>query len=257
MSNLFYGDARAERAYCITLYRWWINHDIKKDKKIMNTKEIDVNITNVIPSTRQAASFIGALLGKAYTEVECKDIWAGGAEGFEKSKKDAQTPGISMLITNRSPRKYTLRTKDILGANFDTVGVGEAKTVGISINSRHDGTRDLFFPLTSGVNPVVTEKPIEDAIEDALHSEGDNFFLDADKVAKVLNDANRAEVKNIDALVASLNKMKQNIQGAIIENEKKAAEISKQWADSKMEGVSIKDILGGNTSVINVHTATE
>ena len=223
----------------------------------MNTKEIDVNISNVIPSTRQAASFIGALLGKAYTEVECKDIWAGGQQGFEKAKKDAQTPGLAVLITNRSPRKYTLRTKDIIGANFDTVGVGEAKQVGIAINSRPDGTRDLFFPLNNGVNPVVTEKPLEDAIEDALHEEGDNFFLDAEKVAKVLNDANRAEVKNIDVLIASLNKMKQNIQGAIIENEKKAADISKQWSESKMDGVTIKDILGGNSSIINVHTATE
>lgn len=222
----------------------------------MENKTIDVNISNVIPSTRQAASFVGALLGKAYTEVECKDIWAGGTEGFEKSKKDAQTPGLALLITNRSPRKYTLRTKDILGANFDTVGVGDAKQVGISINSRPDGTRDLFFPLTTGVNPVVTEKPLEDAIEDALHAEGDNFFLDAEKVAKVLNDANRAEVKNIDVLIASLNKMKQNIQGAIIENEKKAADMAKQWSDSKMDGVTIKDILGGGaTSVINVHTA--
>lgn len=222
------------------------------------TKTIDVNISNVIPSTRQAASLIGALLGKAYTEVEMKEIWAGGKEGFENDKKQASTPGVAMLITNRSPRKYTLRTKDIIGACFDTVGIGEAKQVGISINARPDGTRDLFFPLNNGVNPVVTEKPIEDAIDDAIHAEGENFFLDAEKVAKVLNDANRAEVKNIDLLISALNKMKQNIQGAIVENDKKAAEISKEWNDSKMDGVKIKDILGGSaTSVINVHTSNE
>lgn len=222
-----------------------------------NEKTIDINISNVIPSTRQAASFIGALLGKAYSQVECKDIWQGGKDGFEKDKKAASTPGVAMFVLNRSPKKYTLRTNDIIGANFDVVGLGEAKQVGIAINARPDGTRDLFFPLNDGTNPVVTEKPIEDAISDALHEQGENFFLDADKVASVLNDANRAEVKNLEVLIGSLNKMKQNIQGAIIENEKKAAEISKQWIDSKIDGIGIKDILGGNaTSVINVHTAT-
>ena len=90
------------------------------------------------------------------------------------------------------------------------------------------------------------------------YAEGENFFLDAEKVAKVLNDANRAELKNIDMLMSALNKMKQNIQGAIVENDKKAAEISKEWNDSKMDGVKIKDILnGGATSVINVHTSNE
>ena len=224
-----------------------------------NNKQIDVNIQNVIPSTRQAASFIGALLGKAYSEVECKEIWAGGKDGFEKDKKAAATPGVAMLITNRSPKKYTLRTKDIVGAQFHMVGFGENQQVGVAINLRPDNTYDLFFPLNGGNNPVIVQKAMSDAISDALHGEGDNFFLDAEKVAVVINDANKAEVKNIENLIAALTKMKQNIQGAIIENEKKAAEIGKQWIDSKIDGVDIKDILAGNNapSVINVHTATE
>ena len=220
-----------------------------------NEKQIDVNIATVIPSTRQTASFIGGLLGKAYSTVESRDCWQGGAEGFENDKKAAATPGIASLVTNRSPKKYLLRTQDIISAQFHKQGL--TGQTGIAINLRPDETCDLFFPL-DGTNPVVTEKPMGDAISAALRGEGDNFFMDAEKVAAVLNEANKAEVKNIETLINALSKMKQNIQGAIIENEKKAAEISKQWIDSKMEGIDIKDVLTGNaTSVINVHTANE
>lgn len=218
-------------------------------------KQIDVNIAAVIPSTRQTASFIGALLGKAYSTVESRDCWQGGAEGFENDKKAAATPGIASLITNRSPKKYLLRIQDIVSAQFHKQGI--TGQTGIAINLREDDTCDLFFPL-DGTNPVVTEKPLGDAISAALRGEGENFFLDAEKVAAVINEANKAEVKNIDNLINILSKMKQNIQGAIIENEKKAVDISKQWIDSKMQGIDIKDVLGGKeTSVINVHTATE
>jgi len=219
------------------------------------TKQIDVNIASVIPGTRQAASFIGGMLGKAYTTVESRDCWQGGAEGFENDKKAAATPGIAKLITNRSPKKYTLRTQDIISAQFHRMGI--TGQTGIAINLREDDTCDLFFPL-DGSNPVVTEKPLGDAISAALRGEGENFFLDAEKVAAIVNQANEAEVKNIDTLISALSKMKQNIQGTIIENEKKAAEISKQWIDSKLEGISFKDVLNGSeTSVLNVHTATE
>lgn len=221
----------------------------------METKTIDVNISNVISGKRQIASFVGALLGKAFAEVELKDIWPGGKDGFENDKKAAATPGTAILVTNRSPRKYTIRTKDILGANFDTVGVGDAKQVGIAINSRPDGSCDLFLPLNSGTNPVVSEKPLADAIDAALRGETDNFFLDAEQVVKLMNAANLAEIKNIDALIASLNKMKQNIQGAIVENEKKAADIAREWNESKVDNMTIKDVLGGAQGVINIHTA--
>ena len=221
----------------------------------METKTIDVNISNVLSGKRQIASFAGALLGRAFAEVELKDIWPGGKEGFENDKKSAATPGTALLMTNRSPRKYSIRTKNILGANFDTVGVGDAKQVGIAINSRPDGTRDLFLSLTDGVNPVISEKPLADAIDAALRGEGENFFLDVENVVKLMNDANKAEIKNIDTLILGLNKMKQNIQGAIIENEKKAAEITREWNESKVDNLTIKDVLGGAQGVINIHTA--
>jgi hypothetical protein len=115
----------------------------------------------------------------------------------------------------------------------------------------------MFFPL-DGTNPMIAEKSVADAISDALKGEGQNFFLDPKAVVAVVNEGNRAEVKNIDILVTALNKMKQNILTTINENEKKAVDIEKQWVDSKVNGVDIKDVMASNGSaILNVHTTTE
>ena len=220
-----------------------------------NEKTIDVNINTVVPGNRQAASFIGALLGKAYAKVEGRDCWQGGKEGFEHDKAAAQAAGSAGLITNRSPRKFMLKTQDILGAQFYVQPL--TKQAGIVINLRPDGSYDMFFPL-DGTNPVIAEKSMADAISDALKGEGQNFFLEPSKVVAVINEGNRAEVKNVDALISALSKIKQNIITTINENEKKAADIEKEWATSKINGVDIKDVMASAAgAVINVHTATE
>lgn len=216
---------------------------------------VDININAVVPGSRQTASFIGALLGKAYAKVEGRDCWQGGKEGFENSKAKAVAAGSAGLITNRSPRKFMLKTQDIIGAQFFVQPL--TNQAGIVINLRQDGSYDMFFPL-DGTNPVVAEKSMADAISDALKGNGQNFFLEPSKVVAVINEGNRAEVKNIDNLITALSKMKQNIVTTINENEKKAADIEKEWATSKMNGVDIKDVMASAAgAVINVHTTTE
>lgn len=221
-----------------------------------NEKTIDVNIKTVLADNRQAASLIGALIGKAYAKVESRDCWQGGKEGFENDKAKATAPGAAGLITNRSPRKFMLKIQDILGAQMYIQPL--TKQVGVVVNlNNSDGSYDMFFPL-DGSNPTIVEKPMAEAISDALKGEGQNFFLEPSKVVAVVNEGNRAEVKNIDSLIGALNKMKQNIITTINENEKKAAEIEKEWATSKVNGVDIKDVVASASSaVINVHTATE
>lgn len=214
-------------------------------------KTIDVNI---VAGVRQSASLIGALLGKAYSTVESKTIWQGGQEGFERDKAAANATNSAMLITNRSPKKYSLKTQDIISAQFYVQPITGQQ--GIVINLRQDGKYDMFFPL-DGHNPVAVEKPVADAISDALKGEGENFFLDPKTVAAVINEANKAEIKNIETLITSLSKMKQNLQGAVVENEKKAAEIEKQWIDSKVNGIDIKTVMNSGTATLNVHTTTE
>lgn len=221
-----------------------------------NEKTIDVNIKTVLADNRQAASLIGALMGKAYAKVESRDCWQGGKEGFENDKAKATAPGAAGLILNRSPRKFMLKIQDILGAQMYIQPL--TKQVGVVINlDNSNGSYDMFFPL-DGSNPTVAEKPMAEAISDALKGEGQNFFLEPSKVVAVVNEGNRAEVKNIDTLIAALNKMKQNIITTINENEKKAIEIDKEWATSKVNGVDIKDVVASASSaVLNVHTATE
>jgi hypothetical protein len=214
-------------------------------------KTIDVNI---VAGVRQSASIIGALLGKAYSTVESKTIWQGGQEGFERDKAAANATNSAMLITNRSPKKYSLKTQDIISAQFYVQPITGQQ--GIVINLRQDGKYDMFFPL-DGHNPIAVEKPVADAISDALKGEGENFFLDPKTVAAVINEANKAEIKNIETLITSLSKMKQNLQGAVVENEKKAAEIEKQWIDSKVNGIDIKTVMNSGTATLNVHTTTE
>lgn len=220
-----------------------------------NEKTVDININTVVPGVRQTASLIGALLGKAYATVEGRDTWQGGKEGFEHDKAAALSAGSAGLITNRSPRKFMLKTQDILAAQFYVQPL--TNQAGIVINLRPDGSYDMFFPL-DGTNPMVAEKSVADAISEALKGEGQNFFLDPKKVVAVINEGNRAEVKNIDALISVLSKQKQNILTAINENEKKASDIEKQWVDSKVNGVDIKDVMASNGSaILNVHTTTE
>lgn len=216
------------------------------------TNTIDVNINTTLAGARQTASLIGGLLGKAYATVEARDIWQGGKEGYERDKAAAATSAA--LITNRSPRKFMLKTQDILGAV--TYQQPMTKQIGIAINLRSDGTYDMFFPL-DGTNPVIAEKPIADAVSDAIHGEGNNFFLEPTKVVNIINEGNRAEIKNIDNLVSSLLKMKQNLLTAVNENEKKAAEIEKEWINSKVDGVGIKEVIAGSNATLNVHTSTE
>jgi len=216
------------------------------------TNTIDVNINTTLAGARQTASLIGGLLGKAYATVEARDIWQGGKEGYERDKAAAATSAA--LITNRSPRKFMLKTQDILGAV--TYQQPMTKQIGIAINLRSDGTYDMFFPL-DGTNPVIAEKPIADAVSDAIHGEGNNFFLEPTKVVNIINEGNRAEIKNIDNLVSSLLKMKQNLLTAVNENEKKAAEIEKEWINSKIDGVGIKEVIAGSNATLNVHTSTE
>ena len=42
---------------------------------------------------------------------------------------------------------------------------------------------------------------------------------------------------------------------AEVENEKKAADIAREWNESKVDNMTIKDVLGGAQGVINIHTA--
>ena len=215
-------------------------------------KQVEINLNEVIANTRQSASFIGSLLGKSFGKVECQMTWPGGKDKFEEAKNLASASNSIMLTM--SPKRYTLRLIDIKGVNYVTEGLGDSQHVAIAVNLKENGESDFKCPL-NGVNPVVVEKSMRDAINDALRGTGKNFFVAIDETASILNEANRSTLSEIDALIKTLNAQRQSVETAITENLRKASEYKRQWAESKIENLDIKTD-GNDDAIINVHTTT-
>ena len=143
-------------------------------------KNLEINLNEVIANTRQSASYIGSLLGKTFGKVECQMTWPGGKEKFEEAKNLAAASNSLML--NMSPRRYTIRLIDIKGVNYVTEGLGDTQHVAIAVNLKENGESDFKCPL-NGMNPIIVEKSMRDAINDALKGTGKNFFVAVDEDA--------------------------------------------------------------------------
>ena len=217
----------------------------------MNNKEVEINLNEVIANTRQSASIIGSLLGKTFGKVECQPTWPGGKDKFDEAKDLAAKSNCIMLT--QSPKRYTVRLIDIKGANYITEGLGDTQRVCIALNMKENGESDFKFPL-NGVNPIVTEKSMRDAINDALRGTGKNFFVAIDETVAVLNDANKSTLSEIDALIKTLQGQRQSVETAITENIRKAAEYKRQWSESKIDNLDIKTS-GSDDAIVNLHVA--
>jgi len=212
----------------------------------METKNIDINIQAAIPGSRGIGSMVGSLVGQAYHKVESRNTWQGGNEGWDADNEKVRSGLSTMLLPNRAIKKYMLKDVDIANACYHQRPVtGE---VGIAINLRPDGTFDQFFPLNKDVFNLVKGTP--EAIADALRGEGENFFLNPMAVAAVINDANKSELNAVDALIKTLNSIKQNLIGAINENTKKAQKFAKELQETKIETVDFRDILKGEVGAM-------
>ena len=206
----------------------------------MNTKEIDVNIATTIPATRGLGSNFGALLGQPYYTVKAHNTWQGGDEGWANDNEKAKQGVFTGLLPNRKINRYRLEEHDIASAQYYKNPI--TNEVGIAINlNPEDGSYDMFFPLTIG-------RGAAEAVAAALRGEGQNFFLNPQVVANIVNDANRAEVNNIDTLIASLQKIKQGLLTTVSQNEKLAVKAAKERTDTQIVDVDLKDVLKGNTS---------
>lgn len=216
------------------------------------SKNVEINLNEVIANTRQSASFIGSLLGKTFGKVECQPTWPGGKDKFEEAKNLAAASNT--LMVNMSPKRYTIRLIDIKGVNYVTEGLGDSQHVAIAVNLKENGESDFKCPL-NGMNPIVAEKSMRDAINDALRGTGKNFFVAIDETVSVLNEANKGTLAEIDALIKTLNSQRQSVETAISENLRKAAEYKRQWSESKIDNLEIKGNVGDADAIINVHTA--
>lgn len=208
-----------------------------------NEKNIDINIQAAIPASRGIGSLVGSLVGQAYNKVETKNMWPGGDQGWDTDAQKIRDGISQMFMLNRKPLKYVLKDINIFNASYYTRPMNGG--VGIAINLRPDGTYDYFFPLDKDVYNLVKSTP--EAIDDALHGVGENFFLNPVSVATVLNEANQSNINALRALQKTINDCIQSLVTTKKENEAKAARFEKELNDSKVETINFKDLLRDNT----------
>ena len=217
-------------------------------------KTIDINIQTAIPQSRGIGSMVGSLVGQAYHKVESRNTWQGGDEGWNNDVEKVRTGLSKMLMPNRKINKYMLKDVDIRNASYYKRPVTDEVGIAINLNSE-DGTFDQFFPLNKDVFKLVKGTP--EAIESALKGEGENFFLNPAAVCAVINEANKGELAAVRSLKEILNKIEQNLIGAINDNTKKAQQFTKELAETKVETVDFREILKGEVGAMVEVKATQ
>jgi hypothetical protein len=210
-------------------------------------KTIDVNIANsVVDSHVQTISQVGSLTGKKFFKVEVRYAWQGGKDGFEKDKMAISSGSSKDFIPNRSPRR--LCVKDFLIA-----GVIITKNVDnedcLAINPKENGTCDLLLPINDNMLSAL-ERSDAEAVKEAINGEKDHFFLKADVLVKIVNDAMKAEVARLEKLISSCQKMVQTLKSDIIDNERKAKDAEERWIKSAVSPAV--EISGGGVVMTRV-----
>lgn len=204
---------------------------------------IDVNVESKISKNCQMISQFGSRLGQQFYKAEGREVWQGGKDGFEKDKASIANGESKAFILNRSPRKFLVKSHRIVGTQIvkDEI-TGE---VVVLVNPDGNGGYDLCLPITNDL--VRVGVVTQETVAKALKGEDNSFFLNADNLAKILNHANEAEVRNLTDLKNRIDKMIQNIQAGIAENKQKADAAAKEWTDSAITP-DLSDVMN--------HTAT-
>lgn len=206
--------------------------------------KIDITVTTAVSQKRQLVSQIGANLGTAYHKVETRECWQGGKEGFENDKK-AIASGLSKgFILNRNPKKYMLKSYDILGTQVIKDPI--TGQIGVAVNAKSDNSCDLFLPLDE--SSLRVGRATADAVADALKGTGKNFFLNPKLVVTLINQGNEAEANELHKIADACLAMERSIRSAIADNNNKAEVYETEWLKSAVDPVDIKEVLNGNNT---------
>lgn len=201
-----------------------------------------INISATISNNRNPISMIGSNLGKQFFTVEARDCWPD----FEKEKASVGMAGNVQIILNRSPRRFKINAKDIVGIIVDSDINGDPV---LKINPKRDGLADVILPITNEMVDygVVTEEAVKEALKAPYGEAPTKVFCDPKKLMQFLNQINEKEIGYIKALRDKLSKMEQGIQSAIADNVKKANDYYEQVTKKNMSST-------GTTSVeVNIH----
>lgn len=177
---------------------------------------INVQVQNALSGNRNPISMMGQNLGKQFFTTEVRDCWPN----FEKEKNDIQMNNDKSLITNRSPRRYRMNAKDIVGIIIDT-DINNNPV--LKINPTKDGLADVIIPISSEMKDygIVTEEEVKEALKNNTEGISAKAFKDPKKLIQFLNALNEGEIECLKALREKICKMEQSIQSAIADNNKK------------------------------------
>ena len=124
-------------------------------------KNVEINLNEVVASTRQSASYIGSLLGKTFGKVECQLTWPGGKDKFEEAKNLASASNSLML--NMSPKRDAIN--DALRGTGKNFFVAIDETVSV-LNEANKGTLAEIDALIKTLNSQ--RQSVETAISENL-----------------------------------------------------------------------------------------
>lgn len=193
------------------------------------TPELEIKIQSEVAKRRVPASIIGSTLGHQF----CKPEAFACIKEFDKKTSEAAANGNLEILPSRAPRKFRVKTFDVLNVVADVVR-GEA---GIVLNKGIESS-EVFLPFSEDMTQVGKITP--DAFSKALKGIDKNIiFSDVDATVKEANLYNNDEIKRIDRAIEMLNDAKKAIQSAIGENNFKAKSYLQELADSKVDTVEI------------------
>lgn len=183
-----------------------------------------MNIT-VNPSTlannRKPISMVGAKLGGQYFNAAAREAWPE----FDKFKLSVEQGGNTELCINRSPHRYRMMGHDVI-----SVCVAKDPTGTDKLYINKDTDEEVSIPIAPGMEKfgVVTDE----VIARALRGDKSIVLANASKLAQKLNTFNMDEKRRLIGLRDRIDKMIQQIDCTIDENNKKAEVYEREIVNS-------------------------
>ena len=187
--------------------------------------EINVQTQSVVAQHRSALSNIGSTLGTKFFQAETRDCIPDFAEKVATIKSG----GNIELCLNRSPRRYSMRDRDIVNLGlYSEIGGG----LSLQINRDDGGIAEISIPVSENMKDFSTTS--KEAVEAALNGDKTKVFSDPKKLASLLNAGNVTEKNRLEVLRTQIDKMIQGIVTTIKQNEKKVDEYYMQYKDASI-----------------------
>ena len=185
---------------------------------------IETNVASAIAKNRKSLSMIGSSFGGQFHQVDVRDFFPD----FEKEKARIANENNAELFLNRTIKRFRMISRDII--NIGTKEDLSGQPV-VYINQDKDGIAQVTIPFGNDMNEFGHIN--EDGLKAALRGDKSKIFADPEKLCSHMNALNYKEIRNVDSLIAILQKAKKSCEDAITENTAKVANYRLQFANSE------------------------